>query len=85
MLMRRRELGSGIKGAVVAILVAVLWVFAPASLTDRFNHTISDAIESLAAPPDTDRVLVVDIDSPKAKCVMGYDLMTIRPIYRQRC
>ena len=78
MLMRRRELGSGIKGAVVAILVAVLWVFAPASLTDRFNHTISDAIESLAAPPDTDRVLVVDIDSPSLEELGGLRISRAR-------
>ncbi|MBW8635629.1 adenylate/guanylate cyclase domain-containing protein [Hoeflea sp. WL0058] len=63
MLMRRRELGSGVKGAVIAALFAVLWVFSPASITDRFNYAIIDTIASLRPPPDTDRVLVVDIDS----------------------
>ena len=52
---------SGFLGAIVAGCIALLLWLAPASLTQGIRQPGIDFISNLSAPPETDRVTVVDI------------------------
>jgi len=58
----RRELRSGLIGALVALLVPVLFWLLPQPLRDTVEKPAVDAIAGLWPAPFTDMVAVVDID-----------------------
>ncbi|MDF1775221.1 MAG: adenylate/guanylate cyclase domain-containing protein [Rhizobiaceae bacterium] len=70
----KRELWSGILGALVAGCVAVLVWLVPASLTQGIRQPAIDFISNLSAPPETDRVAVVDITAENLDSFGGRNL-----------